>query len=241
MLIDMHSHSDGNAKFIGAQQANHIASILNATTTDEFQFNQQYAGMQQLVSYGVHPWESERQVVDQQLLATAPIIGEIGLDTEWTDVPLTIQRPVFMQQLQAAQQQHKPVILHTKGCEAEILAILKAYPQLTILVHWYSSKLYQDEYVRRPNSYFSIGPDVLTDPVVQKFAKKVAPTQLFIESDGLESFTWVLNRTVDISEYAIILKSVYQKVAQLRSITLEKLEEQIQMNWQQLLSTSIIN
>lgn len=237
MLIDMHSHSDGSPEFIVEQKKAHIASILNATTTEEFQFNQQYVGNQQLVSYGVHPWESARQVINQQLLATVPVIGEIGLDTEWTDVSLTIQRPIFMQQLQVAQQLNKPVILHTKGCEAEILAILKAYPQLTILVHWYSAAEYQNEYLKRQNSYFSIGPDVLTDTIVQQFAKKVPAAQLFIESDGLESFSWVLKRSVAVNEYPSILEMVYQKVAQLRNVSVEQLELQVQTNWQQLLAT----
>lgn len=61
MLIDMHSHSDGNADFIKEQQRAQVASILNATTTAEYRFNEQYVGQQQLLSYGVHPWESERQ------------------------------------------------------------------------------------------------------------------------------------------------------------------------------------
>lgn len=237
MLIDMHSHSDGSAEFIAEQNKAHVASILNATTGEEFQFNQRYIGEQQLLSYGVHPWESQRQIINHELLMRAPIIGEIGLDTEWTDVPLTIQRPVFSAQLRTAQQLNKPVILHTKGCEAEILNILQAYPQLTILVHWYSAAEYQEEYLKRPNSYFSIGPDVLTDSVVQQFAIKVPATQLFIESDGLENFSWVLKRPVDVSEYQSLLEAVYQKVAQLRDVSVEQLELQVQGNWQQLLTS----
>lgn len=237
MLIDMHSHSDGSAEFIAEQNKAHVASILNATTSEEFQFNQRYIGKQHLLSYGVHPWESQRQIINHELLMRAPIIGEIGLDTEWTDVPLTIQRPVFLSQLQVAQQFHKPVVLHTKGCEAEILDTLKAYPQLTILVHWYSAAEYQEEYLKRLNSYFSIGPDVLTDSVVQEFAKKVPATQLFIESDGLESFAWVLKRSVDVSEYQSLLEAVYQKVAQLRDVSVEQLELQVQSNWCQVLTS----
>lgn len=237
MLIDMHSHSDGSAEFIAEQNKAHVASVLNATTSEEFQFNQRYIGKEQLLSYGVHPWESQRQIINHELLMRAPIIGEIGLDTEWTDVPLTTQRPVFLSQLQVAQQFHKPVVLHTKGCEAEILDTLKAYPQLTILVHWYSAAEYQDEYLKRSNSYFSIGPDVLTDSVVQEFANKVPATQLFIESDGLESFAWVLKRSVDVSEYQSLLEAVYQKVAQLRNVSVEQLELQVQSNWQQVLTS----
>ena len=75
MLIDMHSHSDRDVDFIKEQQRNQVASILNATTTVEYRFNEQYAGQQQLLSYGVHPWESERQEIDEQLLSQVAIIG----------------------------------------------------------------------------------------------------------------------------------------------------------------------
>lgn len=236
MLIDMHSHSDGDVTFIEEQQLAHIATILNATTHAEFHFNEQYAGSQQLLSYGVHPWETQRQLLDEQLLSQVAIIGEIGLDTVWTDVPLAVQRPVFLQQLYLAHDRHRPVILHTKGCESEILSDINELPDLTVLVHWYSSAKLQAAYIARPNSYFSIGPDVLTDEVVQTFAQKVPLSQLFIESDGLESFQWVLKRDVHINEYAGLLKQVYQKVADLRAMSVTQLEAQIEKNWQHLFS-----
>ncbi|MBU7557439.1 TatD family hydrolase [Weissella paramesenteroides] len=236
MLIDMHSHSDGDVTFIEEQQRAYIATILNATTRAEFHFNEQYAGSQQVLSYGVHPWETQRQPMDEQLLSQVAIIGEIGLDTVWTDVPLSVQRPVFLQQLHLAYDLHRPVILHTKGCESEILNDINELPDLTVLVHWYSSAKLQAAYIARPNSYFSIGPDVLTDEVVQTFAQKVPLSQLFIESDGLESFQWVLKRDVHINEYAGLLKQVYQKVADLRTMSVTQLEAQIEKNWQHLFS-----
>ena len=236
MLIDMHSHSDGDITFIEEQQRAHIATILNATTSAEFHFNEKYAGSHQLLSYGVHPWETQRQRMDEQLLSKVAIIGEIGLDTVWTDVPLSVQRPVFLQQLHIANDLQRPVILHTKGCESEILNDINELPDLTVLVHWYSSAELQAAYIVRPNSYFSIGPDVLTDEVVQTFAQKVPLSQLFIESDGLESFQWVLKRDVHINEYAGLLKQVYQKVADLRAMSVTQLEAQIEKNWQHLFS-----
>lgn len=236
MLIDMHSHSDGDVTLIEEQQRAHIATILNATTRAEFHFNEQYAGSQQVLSYGVHPWETQRQPMDEQLLSQVAIIGEIGLDTVWTDVPLSVQRPVFLQQLHLANDLQRPVILHTKGCESEILNDINELPDLTVLVHWYSSAKLQAAYIARPNSYFSIGPDVLTDEVVQTFAQKVPLSQLFIESDGLESFQWVLKRDVHINEYAGLLQQVYQKVADLRAMSVTQLEAQIEKNWQHLFS-----
>lgn len=56
----------------------------------------------------------------------ADAVGEIGLDREWTDVPLAVQLPVFRAQLRIAAALGKPVILHTKGAEREVLEELRA-------------------------------------------------------------------------------------------------------------------
>ena len=56
----------------------------------------------------------------------ADAVGEIGLDREWTDGPLAAQLPVFRAQLRIAAALGKPVILHTKGAEREVLEELRA-------------------------------------------------------------------------------------------------------------------
>ena len=53
------------------------------------------------------------------------MVGEIGMDSVWCQVPLPIQERVFREQLAMACSLKKPVVLHTKGQEKAIASILK--------------------------------------------------------------------------------------------------------------------
>ena len=143
-----------------------------------------------LPTCGLHPWHAAAYSLEEMLpyLTAAPIIGEIGMDSVWCDIPLALQEEVFRAQLRLACEQNKPVILHTKGQERQIASILKEYPN-HYLVHWYSSEEAPDDYLAL-DCYFSIGPDVWWNPAVQQTAVLIPQNRLLIETDGLEAVRW---------------------------------------------------
>ena len=145
-----------------------------------------------LPTCGLHPWHAAAYSLEEMLpyLTAAPIIGEIGMDRVWCDIPLALQEEVFRAQLRLACEQNKPVILHTKGQERQIASILKEYPN-HYLVHWYSSEEAPDDYLAL-DCYFSIGPDVWWNPAVQQTAVRIPQNRLLIETDGLEAVRWAI-------------------------------------------------
>lgn len=145
-----------------------------------------------LPTCGLHPWHAAAYSLEEMLpyLTAAPIIGEIGMDSVWCDIPLALQEEVFRSQLRLACEQNKPVILHTKGQERQIASILKEYPN-HYLVHWYSSEEAPDDYLAL-DCYFSIGPDVWWNPAVQQTAVRIPQNRLLIETDGLEAVRWAI-------------------------------------------------
>lgn len=231
MLIDIHCHNDPEHSIINAQLAHQMASVLSATTPNEYYRNQQLAGPNQLLSYGVHPWHAQDVVLDRQLLAKTKIIGEIGLDNTWTKTPLAIQREVFHQQLAFANSHGRPVVIHVKGCESEMLADLQAVPSVHKLIHWYSAKDYLADYLAIPNTWFSVGPDVFTNQNVQQVAKQVPLNRLFIESDGFESLEWALGHPVNRDDYYQIIQKMYEIAASYHQIEKATLITQIMRNW----------
>lgn len=66
---------------------------------------------------GLHPWYSDKWEPEEMfsLMEKVPVIGEIGMDSVWCDVPLDRQRKALEKQLQFACEIKKPVVLHTKG------------------------------------------------------------------------------------------------------------------------------
>ncbi|WP_164512057.1 TatD family hydrolase [Lacticaseibacillus daqingensis] len=216
MLSDAHCHDDAQGTLARVQQRAGIPALINCATPAEWHHHRRTLGPQQWLSVGVHPWASATPSVAAMgdYFAAASVIGEIGLDRVWTTVPLTVQRPVFTQQLALAQRLGKPVVLHTKGCEAEVLARLVQYPN-RYFVHWYSAATLQAEYLAA-GCYMSIGPDVLTDPAVQVLARRVPLSRLLLESDGLESLTWAWHRPVPATAYVDAMTQCAQAVAALR-------------------------
>ena len=206
--------------------------IANADSPNEYQFLKEAAagipGM--AISAGIHPWKAD--VTDweamEPILREVSVIGEIGLDSEWCDVDMEVQRRVFHRQLALAQEQRKPVILHTKGMEREILDTIRQYPN-RYLVHWYACGQWQKEYMEY-GCWFTIGPDVLLDPSVETLAKDVPLDRILIESDGLEGISWGQGRELSAADYPKAMQQHLHAVAALRGMEAEAFLEQMERN-----------
>lgn len=148
------------------------------------------------VSFGIHPWKAGTHEVraDSAAFRTCTAIGEIGLDSAWCDVPLARQRAVFEAQLQIAADLHKPIVLHTKGQEATIAAMVEDFPE-AVLVHWYSGPLDAFERFAEQDRFFTLGPDC-TAPTELNHVLLTAPAldRVLIETDGLEGILWATDR-----------------------------------------------
>ena len=238
MWIDAHCHLEGNPALVTQQQQEKMMSLINCQSPAEFEINHALtkASTNHYLSAGIHPWYVRQGTFREMLpiFELVPVIGEIGLDNLWTDIPLSEQRPLFSAQLEYAAAKQKPVILHTKGCEEEILKTIKTYPN-TYLVHWYSTSLWQADYLEL-DCYFTIGPDLETNPHVAKLAKRIPLNRLLIESDGLNALSWAHNQSLKESDYLPALAKSYQLICQWRGLELEELKELVAENFRTFLN-----
>ncbi len=180
-----------------------------------------------LLACGVHPWHSEDISLEQlQPYAEYCVaIGEIGMDSVWCQVALSRQKQVFRTQLAWAEELKKPVILHSKGCEALILPELATFSQ-PILVHWYSAPTLLEAYVEK-GCYFTVGPDLEQNPAVRAVATQVPLDRLLLESDGIGGLSWAMGRTISEAELPSCLASMLQSVAHLRGMEAADLADQL--------------
>ena len=153
--------------------------------------------------FGLHPWYADQWKVEDMMpyLEKCQVIGEIGMDSLWCNVPLKRQKEVLEKQLQIAAEWKKPVVLHTKDQEREILELIKKYPN-TYLVHLYSADHDLDGYLDL-DCYFSVGPDVIWNPAVQQVAKRVPENRILLETDGMEAVKWAWEEGQKNQNYAI--------------------------------------
>ena len=125
-LIDMHAHlhdmqsEKAALSEISFREENGIFTVYCSKNPEEWNFYKKLGvepvSAGSMLSFGIHPWDSGRfdPAACMELYEAAPIIGEIGLDSVWTDVPHETQLESFKKQLKIAADLNKPIILHTK-------------------------------------------------------------------------------------------------------------------------------
>ena len=72
----------------------------------------------------------------------------------------------------------------------------------TYLVHWYSADHDLDGYLDL-DCYFSIGPDVIWNPAVQRVARQVPENRILLETDGMDTVKWAWEEGQKNQNYAI--------------------------------------
>lgn len=220
MIHDAHFHCEDQA-FITFLVKHHIHGIVNAATLREYEQLHSWVkpsyGIE--ISAGIHPWHVDQIDFDTMLpiLQKVNIIGEIGLDNVWCEVDYDKQYEVLERQLAFAAQNHKPVILHVKGLEKELLPLLHHYNN-QYLVHWYSCEAYLDDFIDC-DCYFSVGPSINSDRAVQQVAKQVPLNRLLLESDGLSALSWCEKRPISIHEYLDIMYRSLKRIQNIRQVS----------------------
>lgn len=228
-LFDAHTHLSPNGTLCHADGLDQLAV---ASTVAEYHrleaLAQRDPGLH--IACGVHPWRSDSVKLEALLpfVERCVAIGEIGMDAVWCQVDLMVQQAVFREQLAWAEQLQKPVILHTKGCERAVLSEMEAFSQ-PILVHWYSAPHDLAGYLEK-DCYFTVGPDLDTNPAVRAVAEQAPPERLLVESDGIGGLSWALGRPIADAEVPACLVRTLQSIAALRGLPLPQLAAQVIQN-----------
>jgi TatD DNase family protein len=173
----------------------------------------------QIHSIGIHPWDLPEEW-DEALfenLFTNPncvAIGEIGLDT-LCESDFETQLYYFLKQIELAEKYQLPVILHCVKAWNQMEVVKKKYkPKQTWVFHGFT-KINLLDNVLKNNVKISIGAAVMHAQNVQEIVRRVPLTELFLETDDQSNF--------EISD-------LYQKVSEIKQISLQSLEDQILEN-----------
>ncbi len=95
---------------------------------------------------GLHPhdartWTEETEAWLCSTLQDPRVVacGEIGLDYHYDHSPRDIQRRVFERQMTLAGAAGKPVVIHAREADADVAAVLRAFPGVVAILHSFSS------------------------------------------------------------------------------------------------------
>ena len=142
-LFDTHAHLDDPQlrpeidRWLG-EIRNHglvgVTSIATNATTSEACVELAESYPEIYASVGVHPNSAHQATVDdwKRILRLVEhervvAIGETGLDLYWDDCPLPIQQDWFARHIELMQQTGKPLVVHMRDCEQEILEALRPH------------------------------------------------------------------------------------------------------------------
>jgi TatD DNase family protein len=157
-------------------------------------------------------------------------IGEIGLDGTHKD-SLEQQKQHFTKLLELAENIKKPVIIHSRKAESDVIDILQSTKIKKILLHCFCGKKKLIKQAADNGYYFSIPTNVVRAQNFQELIKMVNINQLFAETDSPYLSPYKDKR----NQPAFVIES-YKKIAEIKGFTLEEVENNIWMNWMRILS-----
>ena len=190
-------------------------------------------------TFGIHPWEAYRyhdnlSQIDEYLEST-PLIGEAGLDFYWIKNKglYPAQVAVFEYLCKWSQSRAKPMNLHTKGAEEQILKTLRAFNLgEEVIIHWYSGPLDLIDSYLAIGSYFTVSVEVLTSSTIQHIAQIIPADRLLLETDNPGGYEWLTRQR----GMPVLLLEVLAKVARLKGIDPVSLEDHVSQNWARITS-----
>ena len=251
-IFDSHAHYDDDSfnedriKVIEELKDNNIIGVLNCGSSfkgalDSVNLAKKYDFFYAAV--GIHPEYADtvdenilQKIKDMASYSKVKAIGEIGLDYYHEDnPPKEVQKEVFMKQMKLAMELSLPVVIHDRDAHKDTLDIMQMFPQVHGVVHCFSGSV---EFAREclKLSYYIGFTGVVTFKNARKtleVAKEVPIDKILVETDcpymAPEPHRGKRNR----SEY---IEQIIKKIAQVREISEEELNDQLILNTKQLLN-----
>ena len=242
-LIDTHCHLDfdypgkTHQDLVREARLAGVDYLITIGTTLEFlqkivAISEQYSEVFHTV--GVHPHDSiEMTDMGLDLLEKAAqhskckAIGEIGLDYHYDHSPREVQRKCFDDQLTLALQLQKPVVIHSREADGDILLALKQYVCklksgfLPGVLHCFSGSTYLLDACLEMGFYFSFS-GILTfknAETLRECARKIPINRILVETDSpFLAPVPFRGKTCEPS----MVRLVAEKLAEVRGISLEE-------------------
>lgn len=203
-FVNIHSHYSGNENQI---------VIINSLPQDDINANNYY-------SCGIHPWfvqnnwDFQIELLRNKILQKNIIaIGECGLD-KLKGVEFAIQQEVFAEQIKLANEFQVPLIIHNVKSHQEILNLLiQLKNNQKVIFHGFNNNLRIAHQIIQNGCYLSFGTALFNPQSNALQILKAIPYEIFfLETDNSTQYT---------------IEEVYIKAAEILSIPLEKLKEDL--------------
>ena len=179
------------------------------------------------VSLGIHPWYIKKESLalcldflrENVARPNVKFIGEAGLDkvkgADWA-----IQKDVFLQQIQIAEDIRKPMVIHCVRAFNELVSLkIARKPKVPMVVHGFVKKLSLAQELIGHGFKLSFGSDLLSNPQVKEVFIETPIESLFLETDDCEYLE---------------IERIYEEAAFIKKMNVEDLKREIYRNYLEL-------
>ncbi|MEA1881320.1 MAG: TatD family hydrolase [Candidatus Marinimicrobia bacterium] len=112
-------------------------------------------------------------------------VGEMGLDYFRNISNPDIQKKVFRQQMEVAQDLNHPVIFHNRDADADVIEVLSEYPEVIGVAHCYSSNLETAKAFLEMGYYISFSGNLtFKNSHLPEVAKEIPLNRVLVETDS---------------------------------------------------------
>lgn len=187
------------------------------------------------VTFGVHPSyaqklpvkESEALNLLQPFYEKSSFISEVGLDFFWEkECPKKVQVMHLLIALEFANKNGKVVVLHTKGAEKEIYEILKDFPNVRPVIHWFDGPVEIYKKFLEKGYPQTFGCELKYTETIKEFLRMTPDNLVLPETDNPTGEPWLGG--TDSSPF--LIKRIYEDIGSIQKWTPEKTSRVLEEN-----------
>lgn len=170
----------------------------------------------EIAAMGVHPWDAGHGDIAETESAIGRIdaIGEIGLDYA-CKVDRDAQQRIFESQLELAERNGLPVVLHCVKAFEPVMKTLAKYRLKAVIFHGFIGSREQMQRAVETGYYISFGERTFASPRTIEAMREIPKDRMFLETD---------DNPTDIAE-------IYRRTAEITGIGMETLQKRIIENY----------
>ncbi|MBS3122862.1 TatD family hydrolase [Candidatus Woesearchaeota archaeon] len=161
-------------------------------------------------------------------------LSEFGLDYLSEDADKKTQQEIFVKLLNLAKNLDKPVIVHSRKAEADVIDILEKENMKNVVLHCFCGKTLFIKRAIEKGWYFSIPTNIVKSQQFQDMVKSIPLQQLLTETDApfLSPYKDAAGKSKR-NEPCFIIESI-KKIAEIKGMTQEDIANIVFSNYQRL-------
>ena len=156
-------------------------------------------------------------------------IGECGMDFNWGREHENQQKENFQKVIELAEKIKKPIVVHTRKAEVEVVEMLESSKVKDIILHCFCGRKHLVKRAADSGWNFSIPPIIVRLQQFQIMAEIVNISQLLTETDAPYLSPYPGKR----NEPAYVIETI-KKISEIKKMTEEETANNIFMNYQRI-------